>query len=178
VYNNIRLRKSSRHSHHSTLFHRTPRRRRNSTSPRDRLPPIHTNRPNPQHMMRNSNSLQHTTLTINQFSLCPRRNSHRAAERRSRRNSAGASRRRRAGGEGRCFVREGGGEGAADLENCWLVLDCGPGGGVREGVYDVAVWAGGRCAERAGVAVCVGCCCEAGWWEAALCFFGDDVCAS
>jgi hypothetical protein len=49
---------------------------------------------------------------------------------------------------------------------------------VREVVYDVAVWAGGGCAESAGVAVCVGSCCEAGWWEAALCCFGDDVCAS
>jgi hypothetical protein len=46
-----------------------------------------------------------------------------------------------------------------------------------EGVYQIALWAAGSCAESAAVAVCVGGCCVAAAGGAALCWFGDVGCA-
>jgi hypothetical protein len=46
-----------------------------------------------------------------------------------------------------------------------------------EGVYYIAVWTVGSCAESAVVAVRVGGCCVAAAGGAALCWFGDVGCA-
>jgi hypothetical protein len=46
-----------------------------------------------------------------------------------------------------------------------------------EGVYYIAVWAMGGCAEDAVVAICVGGLCVAAAGGAALCWFGDVGCA-
>lgn len=168
----------SKYSPSNLLRRRTLRSHRHPLRPRNSLPPIHADRSHTHQTMRNRHRLERTALTIHHFSPRPRRDSDRAAERRSRGESAGASGRSGAGGDCCCAgMGGGGGEGAADLVS----------GGVSNLVdlfsrwrdmYNVAIWAGGCCAEGAGVAVRVGGYGVACWRKAALCSLCDGVCAS
>jgi hypothetical protein len=96
------------HSQTSSFRHRTSSHSRPPRTPRNSLPPIHTNRSNPHETMRHSHSLQLTTSTIDLRGPSPRRNSNRAPERRSRSYRFSASWRRRAGGDSRCAGESGG----------------------------------------------------------------------
>jgi len=80
------------------LLLQTPRHNRHPRLPHHSLPPTLTNRPQPKKPINHRLRRQHTTLTIHQLRLRPRRDSDRAAERRGSSDDAGASWRSGAGG--------------------------------------------------------------------------------
>jgi hypothetical protein len=163
------------------LLRQTRRRPRHPSPPLHRLPPAHALRPQPKQPINHRRSTQRTALAIDQFGFRPRGDGDGAAERRGLRDDAGAGWRRGAGGYGCCCVWEGGGEGAADLLGGSVSLGsevlCGWEGRVREGTYNVALWAGSFCGECAAGAVCVGGFCVVGRGDAAFGFLGEGVCA-